>query len=161
MWHHLRTSYGGSYALTSVLHGDQLWTYDFTWGINAVLSTTDGAATRTYSTRSAPVFAGDAVVDIGGNATASDPPYLEAREASTGALLWHQPWNGFNQPFVAGAIVYTQLVGGGIDGFDVRTGTLVWTGTSPPVTDLSRYQSMAAAHSVLLVPIDNTVTAFG
>jgi hypothetical protein len=161
MWHNPGLAYGGASALTPVLHGDQLWTYDFTWDDNTILSPTNGAVTRKYATRSAPVFSGTTVVDISGDSKPSDPSYLEARDASTGALLWHRLWNGFNQPFVAGSIAYTQLVGGGVDAFDVYTGALVWTGTTPPVSDLSRYQSMAAAHGVLLVPTDNVLTAFG
>jgi hypothetical protein len=173
LWHNLGPSYGATHNQTPALRGTTLWIRDgdnYATAGGGILSTATGVLKRSYSSGESPVFAVNKVFCV----TTGPPnsPFagdLTASSASTGTFAWrqgHTAYSGYNQPLVAGAVVYTVftqaiLPTAAVEGFDVHTGKLVWSAPVNQATYSPGYEVMAAAHGVLVVPIHHVLYAFG
>lgn len=160
VWNHTTGCSGGG-GRTTVLHRGELWVRDDAGMTPVVLSTKTGQALRTFTSQTAPAFAGASalLIQTGG---------LTAIDASTGRTRWTQSGDGqlASAPIVSGTVAYVGSSSGKVFGYDTRTGAQVWAADAgapvlaPDEHNALMLQGLAIGDGVLAVPATTRLTVF-
>jgi outer membrane protein assembly factor BamB len=159
VWTHTTSCSGGG-GSTPVLHGSSLYVRDLSYG-PAVLSTTTGTQTGSFSSTAAPAFSADRMFTLANS-------NLRAIDVATGTIKWTQAGDGglVSAPIVIGEAVAVGSSTGMVYLYDTTSGALLWSANAgSPIIAPEEHNDwilagMAESAGTLFVPASNRLVAY-
>lgn len=157
-WVRTTGSEGGG-GKTAVVHNGEVYVRDFQYP--AVLDAATGAVVGTFTSSTAPAFAGNVGYYLQGST-------LRAVDTATNQVLWSQAGDGgfASAPIVLGSEVAIGSSTGRIYVLDAQTGSVDWSAdtgspiTAPDEQNARMLTGLAASGGQLFVPASHTLVAY-